>query len=104
MMVAVDGRSLASCKLMKQAAIQNSHSMRMPFAWRALIMIDGVWVLAGNVLNQRSAPKYIQRLNAKANREDGGCARFGFFERQQIGGILFRVHAPKAAMRLVAVS
>jgi len=39
MMVAVDGRSLAPGKLMKQAAVQNSHAMRMPFARRALIMI-----------------------------------------------------------------
>src|SRR5438105_15119690 len=104
MMVTVDGRGFAICKLTKQAALQNSHAMRMPIARRALVMIDSVWLLAGNVLNQRAAAKYIQRLNAKTNCEDRRPARFGFFERQQIGSIFLRMHASKAAMRLMAVS
>src|SRR5437763_8534614 len=46
------------------------HRMRRLTSWRGLGVDEGSWMLARDVLDERSAERDVQHLNAAANREE----------------------------------
>src|SRR5260370_18154984 len=104
MMMTVDGRAFTSRQLPQDAVFQHAHPMRMSIARRALFVLDSIWMLANDVLYQRSAAGNIQRLNAEADCKQWHPTVFDSLERQQVSLVLHRMHTAKSWMRLAAVS
>src|SRR5207248_2106683 len=104
MMMTVDGHAAPRGQFAQDTSIQNANAMRRPIPWRSLLVLDRIWMLTTDVLNQRPATRDVQRLNAKTDCKDRHSSVFGFGERQQIGFVFFRMNVAEFRMRFASVT
>src|SRR5215831_19770237 len=104
MVVAIHRRALGSGQLAQQTAVKNSYPVRVAFTWRSLLMFDSVGNLTRNILNQRAAAKYVQRLNTKTDGENRKRPPLSLGQRHQIGFVFFGDHVTQLRMGLLTVA
>src|SRR6266536_721651 len=78
--------------------------MRVPIARHALLVLDGVLVLADYVLNQRAAARNIQSLNSETDREERHRALFNLSKNQQVSFIFQRMDSAQLGMWFLPVA
>src|SRR2546423_5486674 len=77
--------------------------MRSAVARHALVVLNGIWPLRRDVLNQGSTAGYIENLNSKTDREERHRPLFYLLKDQQIRLVFNLVYIPESGMWLATV-
>src|SRR5256885_9980840 len=77
--------------------------MRRAVARHALVVLNGIWPLRRDVLNQGSTAGYIENLNSKTDREEGHRPLLYLLKDQQIRLVFNLVYISQSRMWLAIV-
>ena len=103
MMVAVDQGVGDATYLRQLAVLRDLHSVRRPFAWHSLFVLDRPVHLRSDVLDQCSPARNVEDLHAEADRKQRNVFPFDGVDDQQVSLILDRMNRSQCRMRLLTV-